>query len=420
MAIPSPPPTNAAIPSADPSTGGGPTPRLFTPAFIRLLIGQAGFGYAFSSFFLVPKFVTAELDAGPALVGALNAVHGGAAVVSLFVIGVLVDRHGRRPFLTAGAALMAVCSLGFLAVDSIGPLIFALRVGQGVAFAMAFVAGAALTVDQAPEARLGQAIGYFGTTMLSMNAIAPLGVEAIAARHGWSLAFATAAVGAVSCAIASLTLPARPMRRAEPGSTARLIDVARRPEQMRAAVVIALVGSCFASLFVFGQLQALAVGLPDVHTLFAAYAIAAVIARVGLGHLGDRIGRMRVSIVMLIVYAIAAVAVIWLAQVGLVAVGLTFGLAHGLFYPTYNASVVEGAPQHERGRIVALFQGWFNAGMATGSLAFGWIAEVVGLSAVFGVAAGGIVVALAVLIRGTTHACGAAQAISTAAPGHTP
>ncbi len=40
---------------------------------------------------------------------------------------------------------------------------------QSLAFAMAFVSGAALTVDQAPPARLGQAIGLFGIALDSLR-----------------------------------------------------------------------------------------------------------------------------------------------------------------------------------------------------------------------------------------------------------
>ena len=41
-------------------------PRLFTPEFTSLLTAQAGFGYAFSSFFMLPKYMDIELGAGPA------------------------------------------------------------------------------------------------------------------------------------------------------------------------------------------------------------------------------------------------------------------------------------------------------------------------------------------------------------------
>jgi MFS family permease len=321
-------------------------------------------------------------------------------VVGLLVMGVVVDRFGRRRFLTAGGLLMAAASLAFVTTSEFGPLLYALRVLQGLAFAMAFVAGAALAVDQAPSERLGQALGLFGVSMLAMNALAPVAVETLAMRLGWGPAFATAAAGALLCALLSRLLYEHPHEPAADAGPRSLLRVARRPEQLRAGAVIALVGSCFGSLFVFGQLYAIEIGLHEVHALFTAYAIAALTVRLGFGQLGDRLGRIRVSAAALIVYAAGAFAMPELATLGLAPIGAVFGLAHGLFYPTYNATVVDGAPPGERGKIVALFQGWFNVGMGAGSFALGLLAERSGYEAVFWVSGAGILLALGILLGG--------------------
>jgi MFS family permease len=168
--------------------------RLLSPGFTRLLVAQACFGYAFSSYFLLPKFLVTQLHAGPAEIGRVTALYGLFVVVCLPAMGVVVDRFGRRDFLTAGALVMAAASLAFVAVDRVGPLLFALRAVQGIAFAMAFVAGATLAVDEAPPERLGQALGIFGLTFLAMNAIAPAASEEIALRAGWPATFVVAAV----------------------------------------------------------------------------------------------------------------------------------------------------------------------------------------------------------------------------------
>jgi MFS family permease len=165
-------------------------------------------------------------------------------------------------------------------------------------------------------------------------------------------------------------------------------------------VVIALVGACFGSLFVFNQLYALELGITEVRIFFVAYAAAAIVARLGFGHVGDRLGHLRVSAAMLVLYGAGAFAMIALAQLGLGPLGFLFGLAHGIFYPTYNASVLAGCAENERGKLLALFQGWFNAGMAIGSFALGFVADFYGYPAVFVCAGIGIVLALATLLRG--------------------
>jgi MFS family permease len=380
------------------------TMPLLTRRLTTLLVAQACFGYAFSSFFLLPKFLATELGVGPAGIGLLNAAYGASAVIFMFLMGVAVDRFGRRRFLTAGALLMGFASLGFLAVDEMGALIYLLRVLQGLAFSMAFVAGATLAVDEAPPDRLGQTIGIFGLTMLSMNAVAPAAVESLAERYGWAPAFASAAIGAFLCAALSRFVRERPHTPDEDVGLGSLLRVARRPEQMRAAFVIMMVGSCFGSLFVFHQLYALELGIPEVRVFFVSYALAAVFARLVLGRLGDRLGRIRVSAAMLLLYAAGALGMIALAEIGLAPLGALFGFAHGIFYPTYNAAVVERGSVRERGQIVALFQGWFNAGLAAGSFLLGFVADAYGYPTIFGLSALGVLLALTVLLSGTRGA----------------
>ena len=179
---------------------------LLSRNFATLLVAQASFGYAFSSFLMLPKFLVTALGAGPVEIGRVMAVYSMATIVSMPLMGVMVDRFGRRVFMTAGALLMAVASAAYVAVDDIGPLIYALRAVQGCAFAMVFVGGATLTVDEAPPDRLGQAIALFGLTMLSMNGVAAASVEAIVTASGWPLAFLAASAAAILCTALSRAL----------------------------------------------------------------------------------------------------------------------------------------------------------------------------------------------------------------------
>lgn len=371
--------------------------RLWTPQFTTLLLAQGGFGFAFSSYFMLPKFVVSALGGGPGEVGRVTAAYGASVVLLLPMMGALVDRYGRRRFLTAGACTMAAASLGFVAVDEVGPLLYGLRLVQGLGFAMAFTAGAALAVDEAPPARLGQAIGLFGLTFLSMNVVAPAAVEGIADRFGWSAAWVLAGVGAASCCVLSRLLHDRPLH-TEPGiRTAKLWEVATRPAQLRSALVILLVGVAMTSVFTFHQPFALSeLGMRNVSSFLIAYASAAVFVRLVLGRLVDGLGRRRVAIGALLVYVPAVMLASELRPGLLEVFGLGLGLAHGLFYPAFNAVVVAGAARNERGKLMALFQAAFNVGFAGGALPLGHLAERQGYADVFH--AGGACAALALVV----------------------
>jgi len=381
---------------------------LFTRSFVALMLAQASFGFAFSSFLLLPKFLASELAAGPAAIGRVSAVFYLTAVVLGPLMGAVVDRHGRRAFMTAGGLVMAAASLAFVAVDSVGPLVYALRAVQGVAFAMAFVAGSALAVDEAPPERLALALGIFGLTMLANNAVAPVVVEELAMRGSWQQAFALAAGAALLCSGLSLRL--RDGERPGPDQPVpRLLDVMRRPGALRIGLVIGLVGAAFGAMFTFHQPFALELGIAQVRGFFVAYTAAAIAARLLLGPFSDRLGRRPVSLGALVLYTGAAAAMAGLDRIGLAPLGAAFGLAHGVFYPTFNALAVEGSGPHERGKVMALFNAAFNVGVAGGTFGMGLLAARAGYPAVFlaaGLAGLGALAALATTPR-TPPATGA-------------
>jgi predicted MFS family arabinose efflux permease len=356
---------------------------LLTRNFAMLLIAQASFGYAFSSFFMLPKFLVTQLSAGPAEVGRVAAAYGVSVIIFIPAMGILVDRFGRRAFMTSGALLMAAVSGSFAWVVEVGPLIYTLRAVQGLAFAMVFVGGATLAVDEAPPERIGQAIALFGLTMLSMNGVAAAGVEAISAAAGWPWAFGAAAAAAALCSLLSRALRGGDAaEHAEEDSS--LWQVLVRPSLMPIWIVVAFVGAAMSAMLTYHQPFALALGIANVSGFLVAYASAAIFVRIGLGHFIDRAGRRRVAITALCLYTLVVSATAQLgSSAGLALLGAAFGVAHGFFYPALNSLVIAGVRSSERGKVMALFQGAFNVGFAAAALGFGVLAERAGYPPVF-------------------------------------
>jgi MFS family permease len=372
-------------------------PALLTPLFARVLACQACFGFAFSAFFLLPTFLATELAVGAAAIGTLATVTSLVTVLLMIGMGVVVDRCARKPLIIGGSLLMALASIAFAAVDAMGPLVYALRVVQAVAFAMVYVAGSAMTVDLAPDERLGEALGYFGLTGLATNAIAPAVVEEFVAGPGWPAAFAAAAAAAFVCALVAFGFRTRPERHARRQPTP-IAALAFRADQCRGGLVMACIGAAFAALFVYHQLYALELGILQVRVFFIDYALAAVVARLAFGTVGDRWGRRRVSIVSIALYALATFSMMELSTLGLAVIGAGFGLAHGIFYPTFSALVVEPLEAPARGKALALLQAWFNLGIALAASALGMVAEGSGYRDVFAIAGLCCAAALAIVV----------------------
>ena len=377
-----------------------PERTLWNPRFVFLLLTQGGFGFAHSSFMMLPKWMATELDAGPDEIGIVVAVSAIGIVLFLMPAGSMVDRYGRRRFLSAGAALMAITSACYVNVEAIGPTLYGLRVLQSIAFAYAFAGGAALCVDAAPPERIGQAVGLFGLSYVVMGAFAPAAVESIVEASGWDAAFLLAAGAAAWCAIGGLRVHEEPLARS-PGDATALGTILLRPEMVWAVVIVALLGMAFGCAMNFYQPYALDLGLTELRDFFIANSVAAAACRLLLGPFIDRIGLRRISIASLLAYACVLFSIVWLDRIGLSPLGFGMGLAHGLFYPAYTGILLANCPADERGRRMSIIQAGLNAGMGLGGIALGWLAAEAGYPIIFRLSAGALVLG-AFLVAWTT------------------
>jgi MFS family permease len=372
---------------------------LFTRAYLLLIGIQLTFGFSFSTFFLLPKFLTVELHSTPDLVGAIAAVGVIVSVLVVPFLGPMLDRSRRQPLILLGALTSAAASFGFMWVESVAPPIFILRALHGVAFALAFNAAATLVAEHAPPARLSQALGIFGAASLSTNALAPALGEAIAERSGWTPVFGLAAITSTIAAGLSFLVREeprskadRPLSTAGSGAHAALSSPSRSMDGFahafsgnggRILYVCGVSGAAFGVVFTFIAPFALELGQRHVASFFIGYTVAAIVVRIVFGNAADRYGRRNVALVGLTLYGVIVLAMSALTPGLLILFGAVFGVAHGLFYPALNALAIAGSDPSRRGTVMTYFNGAFNAGFAVSVIPCGLIAHHYGYSAVF-------------------------------------
>jgi MFS family permease len=367
--------------SSVPASEESSEPPLFTRDFALVLLTQVTFGVAFSSFLLLPKYVVTELQGSPSEVGYVSALAVVAAVLSSPLCGKLLDRGGRRPLMLAGCLLSGVAALAFLGVTHIGPYLYAVRALQGISYTLYFVAAGTLVADLAPAARLGQALGWFGSAALMMNAVATLLAERVAHDFGWHVVFAGAATtGFIGAAVTLFVREPRHQAKA-----VQLLQARRDVAGARLAVLLAAVagGAAFGAMSTFTQPLALSLGDANISPLFAGYTAMALAVRLLFGNLADRFGRARVSGAALALYSLVVAATAGLGHGWLGPVGMGFGLAHGMFYPSLNALALEGVRREERGTVGAHFNAAFNGGVFIVTFCFGHVAQAYGYRVVF-------------------------------------
>jgi MFS family permease len=397
-----PSPTGPSCELEPPSTRAraADSEALLSKPFVLMLCVQFCFGLSYSSFFLLPKYLTREFHASASAIGAVTAVGLLAGVIATPWIGAAIDRGSRRASILCGALVNAVCTGLFVYVHTISLPLYLLRAVHGMSYALVFNALVTIAADLAPPKKLSQAIGLCGAAGMLSNAIAPAIAERIADHQGWGLVFLLAAGAALFAALVSLGIgDGRAAGESKTVETATELDakaadavnddapsawtLVRDPRRFGAFVCSAAAGAGFGVMFTFTQPFALAHGANHVSNFFIGYTVSALTVRLFLGGLADRFGRHRVAFGALVLYGLVACMTSQLRPNLLFPVGVCLGVAHGLLYPAINALGAEGVPRARRGAVISYFGACFYGGFALWVFAAGRLAQTTGYPAVF-------------------------------------
>jgi predicted MFS family arabinose efflux permease len=376
-----------------------PTPPLArapTACFVRVTLANFFFFMNFASFFLLPLHVRA-LGGSERTIGLVMGTTGMAGLIIIPVLAILLDRLERRAFLLAGIATMGIAALGFLLVERIGPMLFVLRVVQGLAFAASFNAASTLAAEFAPPERRAAMFGIFGVSTLGTHALAPALGEFLIHLGGFHLLFAAAAACSTIAFAVAWGLP-----RATAAHAAPAVAAVTSAELYFTLVTVGFCGLSFGAVityvptFVHDELSG------PVSTFFLSYTAAAVLTRLVGGGLSDDLGRRTVIVPALALLGISLLVLATVRSATMLAgAALLFGTAQGFVFPTLNAFTIDQIDPGRIGRVQTLFNGSFNVGVTVGSLGFGVVVEALGYRPMFVCAAAMAGMALAVFVVAT-------------------
>ena len=373
-------------------------PALYNPIYVRLsasnflMISSMGCGLVYPLFIL--DFGGTKSDIG-LLMGSMSL----AAVLCRPLVSELIDRFGRMRSYVAGCLLMGVASglHVFLQkpVETIFPVLLGLRLVYGIGSGLALVAGLTWAADIIPAARFNEGIGMFGATGLLGIAVGPLTAEWIIYRFGFPAMFISAGVISLGALAISLGIPDG-YRAAAQTLRKSFLQMVRHPPLLR----ITLVGLCFGFGFAahgsfvapYARSQELYVS-----TYFLAYSAAAIVARLTMGRVADRIGETRLLPYALLLAGIGFSSVMWAhTRLGLCLAGLVTGLGHGVVFPSMLALAIRPIAAQNRGKANGVFTGGVDGGIFLGAVMLGFIGEHLGYQALFASAGGALFAGLAI------------------------
>jgi len=355
--------------------------------FARATLTNFFFMSSLSCFILLPLYVH-RLGGTEAEIGLVQGVYSAAGILCQPVIGLWLDRIGRRFFMALGVFLLIASSAAFLVSHSLA-LLAALRVVQGLGFSAFFVANYMHVVDLVPAERRGWALGIYGVSGFLGTALAPVAGEIMVRRLGFPWLFVLSVL--LGGAAAWLVATTRGIRPPSMGEGPRIDSLrAGLAEVLRLHMALVFffglgTGAMFTFLPTFGE----GLGVHSVSLFYTAYAIAAVGVRVGGGNLIDTRGRRATIIPSMFVQGVAAGLLTAMALLVrphmtlpvvpfLFLAGLLAGGAHGFLYPALAALLMDVTPEARRGSVVGIFSAVFLVGNALGSMVFGYVAHGLG------------------------------------------
>lgn len=361
---------------------------LLTRPFVLAFVAHFLFCLAYNLYLHLPGFLKLA-GISEAEIGLLVGVTAATAILARPLIGRAMDLGGRRPVILGGNALATVACALFLTVHGGGPWTYVVRVLQGLAEAMLFASLFAFVADIVPASRRIEGIGLFGVSGMLPIALGGLLGDAILARADYRALFLVSALLSGAALVCSLPL-------VEPR---RVADASHAPPRGFAAALaqpdllpLWLAGLAFAlsiaGPFTFLKTYVMERGAGSVGGFFGPYAMAAVLVRVGLGTLPERIGPKRV---LFPAFGVLIAGLVLLAAgasgPGMALAGVLCGVGHGYAFPILLGLVVARARSSERGAALSIFTAVFDGGYLVGAPLLGTIIQAAGYPSMFAAAA---------------------------------
>jgi MFS family permease len=331
----------------------------------------------------LPGFLL-QLGAGEATIGRIMAAQALGAILAWPFAGRAMDTIGRRVVVLSGVTLFVIVIVLYLSIHSLGPGIYVVRILDGVAAMLWYTALFTYAADLVPADRRTEGLAIFGVSGLIPIGLGAGSGEIILALGTYRELF----LGALGFAILGLIL-CFPLRDVGPSagdqnapSPSILVAAQRdlRPIWFAAFTFFMAV----LSLFSFMKTFVIATGIGSVGSFFTAYATVAVLLRIFLGWLPDRLGARRMLGIAMPCYASGFIVLALATGPGhILAAGILCGAGHGYTFPVLFSLVVERARQHERGTAAAFFIALDWLGLLVGGPAVGYFIEQAGYSTAF-------------------------------------
>lgn len=363
---------------------------LWNSEYIKIMLNNFGMYFAF--YLLTPLLPLYLHDTFGATKDTIGVVLSGYTITALMFrpfSGFLVDAFSRKKMLMLFLFVYFIFFGGYLLASTL--LLFAIvRTLHGIPFGASTVACSTVAIDVLPPSRRNEGIGYYGLSNNIATAIAPtVGLYIYHTTHNFSILFWLAMIfaGAGALAASTVKIKERPLKR-----TGRLLSLDRFFLTRGWAIAANLVffGFCYGVLSnylaIYGREELGITG--GTGTFFMILSAGLILSRLQ-GSKSLRQGNPTRNAVEGIVISTAGYVLFALCHTmtGYYLSALLIGLGNGHMYPAHQNMMINVAHSNERGTANSSVLTAWDVGQGIGILCGGVVAEHLGYSQAFGIAA---------------------------------
>jgi predicted MFS family arabinose efflux permease len=272
----------------------------------------------------------------------------------------------RQKYLIAGAYLLYFLSGLLYLTSPADPRLYALpRMIQGAMITVTMISIVAALSHSMPPHERSRGIALFGV-LGQLGAMAGVSVaELLLDSRGFPAMFLFASSALAAAGLAALLFPeAAPDGTERPPGIRDFAAILRQPSLHGIFFLSVLLGAGFGTMLSFLPDMVLERRVGIIKPYYLAYPAMVIAVRLGVSHWFRKIPLIPLVSIPMLMMPAALLIVAGLGSVaGLVAAGLSYGVAHGVLFPVLQAELINRVDGGYRARMALVFQFLFNAGI---------------------------------------------------------
>ncbi len=352
--------------------------KTFTLDFVLGFFAQFTFSSVF--YILIPT-IPIYLSRWNSEKSEIGILVGALSITSLVLrpfIGKALLRIPERSFMIAGGLLFAVSSFFYLLAPPFWPFL-AVRIVQGIAFALFSTASFTFIANTTPEERRGQMISYFYLSVNIAFTLTPTLGMLIINTFDFSVLFLVCVV----LSLCSLWISLR-LRKTVPSENLFTEDKSFfNHGAVPPSVMGFLVNMNYGALIAFFPLYAIQKGVSNPGLFFGAFALVLIVGRSFGGRILDAHSRDRIILPCAMLHILSNTLLCFSTTLPMfILVAIIWGMGSSLLYPSLMAYALDRAGG-SRGPAMATFTAFADLGVGMGPVVMGGVLQLTNYRTLF-------------------------------------